>query len=1100
MEELCGGKYKILSELGRGGMGVVYKADQATLGRTVAIKALSKQLAENDQFLARFQQEARIVAKMGSHDNIVQVFDVEEHEGDYYIIMEFVEGASLGDRMKAGETFDLETSIRIVRQTARALHHAHKHDIVHRDIKPDNIMITNDGKSKVMDFGIACTQDSTVKTQTGLSIGTPQYMSPEQIEGSKNLDHRSDIYSLSIVLYYLAAGSLPFIDENPFALAMKHVSEAPTPPSTLNPVIDPMLDQIILTGMNKRPDDRYQGADIFEQELRTYMAQKMGLSSVGAADSDESYMDLTAQARAALAGSQAGNQRITPVPGSSTDPTMPRPVPPGTQPHYHNTQPAPGAYGTAPLPNVPQDAQTMATPVPGTVPNMQAAGGTAPMGGAAMSGTPGTAAIPGTHPDMNLQKKGGKGLLWVVVILVLLIVVPVGGYIAAPDPIRKLLADNNIPEPSFLDPLVAMVHGEQQGDPGTFTSGGTSSTSTGDESTTSRDLGSETTASSSGGDSATRVAVNTPAPKIEPDDEDILQLRAKLDQANYSTFNLDSIAGQVAVLRRTYPQSTKLRDFNTDLELRQSSAKNFAEFQTKIRALLRDENIHQAQQLFRSTSSAFTIEPPVNELKGEIDRALSRYSSSMETKLESAMQAAERRGNVREIDKLLEEIQQKVPGLPLARTYQAKRDEMKAKIDDLNLAKESAARLTQDYRAQLEANDFQKAKVSLDDLKRRFSDHVNVNSLEIDYREAIKAQVNQLYTQGLAANNKGNCDEAISLFERALKLDPDNLDVLNNKSIAERDCEEKLQFLNHISDGFDALKKNDISGARLAMTRAKNIDLNHPEVFRLDKAIDTAIEASKKPTKGPHITDDPVTITRRKKNAPKNMVYVPGGFYHIGSDDGPDDESPRQLVKVDGFYIAMFEVSVREYDEYLRNNARGKRKPPQLKGSQFDRPDFPVTHLTHTEAREYAAARGMRLPSEVEWEIAASTLDAYEYPTGNAFDPRKANSATSDRYDTLAAVTTRTFKDGTENANYPNGLRSTYSMSGNVSEWTASRYRPYPGSNHNATEYRYDNYYVVRGGNFRDKQASDFRSSRRQSTRETSRREDIGVRLAKDAF
>ncbi|MBN1515810.1 serine/threonine protein kinase [Candidatus Sumerlaeota bacterium] len=264
------GKYEIREELGRGGMGVVYKGVQKSLDRPVAIKMLSRQLADNDEFVHRFRQEAIVIAKL-NHPNIIRVFDIEESDETFYIIMEFLEGDTLQKRLARGGRLEAAPALQIASQVSRALHYAHNMGIVHRDIKPDNIMLLppND-QPKVMDFGIARFAGSTQKTQTGVSMGTPKYMSPEQAAG-REVDGCSDQYSLGVVMYGMLTGYLPFDGDSPIQIAIQHIQNDPPRPSTYYPDLDPKLEEIILKTLMKSPAERFANCDALAQRLEGYL-------------------------------------------------------------------------------------------------------------------------------------------------------------------------------------------------------------------------------------------------------------------------------------------------------------------------------------------------------------------------------------------------------------------------------------------------------------------------------------------------------------------------------------------------------------------------------------------------------------------------------------------------------------------------------------------------------------------------------------------------------------------------------------------------------------------------------------------------------------
>ncbi len=264
------GRYRILRKLGSGGMANVYLAEDEELGRRVAIKILNDRHANDDQFVERFRREAKNAAGL-SHPNIVSIYDRGEAEGTYYIAMEYLEGRSLKERIVAEGPLPIASAIEIARQILRAVGFAHRRQIVHRDIKPHNVLLVQDGpgdgdeRFKVTDFGISRTATSQM-TEAGSIVGTAQYLSPEQARGAP-VDQRSDIYSVGIVLYELLTGKLPFTGETPLEIAMKHLSEIPKAPSELRPEIPTDLDMIVLRALAKDPADRFESAEEMEREL-----------------------------------------------------------------------------------------------------------------------------------------------------------------------------------------------------------------------------------------------------------------------------------------------------------------------------------------------------------------------------------------------------------------------------------------------------------------------------------------------------------------------------------------------------------------------------------------------------------------------------------------------------------------------------------------------------------------------------------------------------------------------------------------------------------------------------------------------------------------
>ena len=263
---LYSNRYQVTHLLARGGMAMVYRAQDELLNRAVALKILYPELSADPLFVERFRREAQAAANL-SHPNIVPVFDWGEDEGTYFIVMELIDGTSLAEMLRGGRTLTASRSAQLIAQVAAALGYAHRSGVVHRDVKPGNILITSDGQVKVTDFGIAqavATEDQLA--EAGSVMGTATYFSPEQAAGA-SVDGRSDVYSLGVVLYEMLAGRPPFVGDTPVEVASQHVNDVIPLPTQFNDAIPRDLEAITMQALAKWPDQRYQSADEFRADL-----------------------------------------------------------------------------------------------------------------------------------------------------------------------------------------------------------------------------------------------------------------------------------------------------------------------------------------------------------------------------------------------------------------------------------------------------------------------------------------------------------------------------------------------------------------------------------------------------------------------------------------------------------------------------------------------------------------------------------------------------------------------------------------------------------------------------------------------------------------
>src|SRR6202790_4292768 len=325
------GRYEIVGELGRGAMGVVYKALDPVIGRTVAVKTI--RLSEEGsgltrpELLARFQTEAR-AAGLLTHPNIVVVFDAGEEDGIYYITMELVEGKSLQALLDARQSFPLPRILRLMEQTCSALQFAHERNVVHRDIKPANLMLTGDDTVKVTDFGTAKILQFGSVQQTAHVMGTPSYMSPEQVKG-RAVDGRTDIFSLGVMLYEMVTGEKPFPGQNITTVIYKIVNEDPVPPRQIDPSIHPGISAVVMKALAKEPEQRYQSCREMLEDLRNYraVASSSNLQATGVlnnANSPSSTLPLNAMmsGRGAVVEDPATSATVHSLSTSAATPTQ----------------------------------------------------------------------------------------------------------------------------------------------------------------------------------------------------------------------------------------------------------------------------------------------------------------------------------------------------------------------------------------------------------------------------------------------------------------------------------------------------------------------------------------------------------------------------------------------------------------------------------------------------------------------------------------------------------------------------------------------------------------------------------------------------------
>lgn len=285
--KLLGNRYEILEQLGGGGMAIIYKGRDTLLNRLVTIKVLRPEFTCDEDFVQRFRREAQAIASL-SHPNIVSIYDVGLEDKVHYLVIEYVEGDNLKNFIRSQGTIQPERAVEIAQQISDALQHAHENNIVHRDVKPQNILITREGRAKLTDFGIAKEATTATLTQTDTIVGSVHYLSPEQARG-ETAGPRSDIYSLGIVLYEMVTGTLPFQGDTPIGVALKHIQEIPPHPSSLNPAVSLELENIIARTMAKNPVERYETARQLSLELEGVTKSVFSTAGIFKTDTEDEF-------------------------------------------------------------------------------------------------------------------------------------------------------------------------------------------------------------------------------------------------------------------------------------------------------------------------------------------------------------------------------------------------------------------------------------------------------------------------------------------------------------------------------------------------------------------------------------------------------------------------------------------------------------------------------------------------------------------------------------------------------------------------------------------------------------------------------------------
>ncbi len=313
-EQIAG--YRLLDRLGEGAMGAVYRAKQLSLDREVAVKVLDPELASNDEYVKRFMSEARAVARL-NHTNIISGIDVGDADGIKYLVMEYADGMTVSSLLERGGALDEERALWVVLQMARALDHAHRNNLVHRDVKPDNIIITKDGVAKLCDLGLARLESA--EGEAPQRMGTPAYISPEQARGDVTVDERTDLYSLGATWFHMVTGRPPYTGNDAGAVLAKHLTEPVPHVRTIDPTISEMSDELVFGLLQKRRGDRTESASVLIPQLESAIRELQ----LARGASPSSAMGVAAKAKPAAGSIKVPVRPAAPEPRSADVPSRP---------------------------------------------------------------------------------------------------------------------------------------------------------------------------------------------------------------------------------------------------------------------------------------------------------------------------------------------------------------------------------------------------------------------------------------------------------------------------------------------------------------------------------------------------------------------------------------------------------------------------------------------------------------------------------------------------------------------------------------------------------------------------------------------------------
>ena len=1046
------GEFKITGKLGEGAMGVVYKAKQTSLARDVALKILPPRLAADEAFVERFIREARAAARL-NHSNIIQVYAAGHEQGYHYMAIEFVDGASAQEVLKNQGKYPEKAALKLLLEISQALQQAHKAGIVHRDIKPDNIMLTLDGTAKLADLGLAKeTLDSSV-TQTGAVVGTPQYMSPEQATGDKDIDGRSDLYSLGASIYHLVAGSPPFGGRNVMQLIMQHINEPAPPLKSFAPHLSDTLCRIVDKMLLKDPDHRQQSAKELEDEVQRCMA-------------GESVADADAATTATIIGdpNDFGGQGTPPAPvDSAVAGTVAKFNLDEQELSLEDSSPLPDSSGSEPVP--PSDVSAPA--IPQTTDSWAGS----------------------TTVAADFQGEGsGKSKSAILVIVVLVVGLAVGGY--------------------FMLPLGTQEEVSQI--------------------------------------STTIRAFEPEKPKFDVDvyKKAISVLQKVTEQPNEFVPNIDLLNG-VEIDKLEGSMQSKVRSKISEMQMNAQGMGRtpFYNLQRNFNTALKEQRFVDAAAALEKFPKSFLVQhwtKQIEDLRNQLTAKVVFHISKVLTSAKSHRE----QGLLQKAIDVLEEIKfaelEAFAGKEISEcrvlhaTLVKKRDALvKAAEIALKVMRAIDAEMTGKKNSVLRGIDV--AAKALDDAEftgamnkvpqasQLVSELGDLRELRDSVLNYLKANVGKtIRFRGLPAKVIAYKDGKVSIeATRPVKDKPvsDLLPVSDIERLAKdatgktgiADLERQIAILYLYSgDHENALKRFNKLSDEVAAPFQKELQF-HEKLSQIN--IDMVnIPALKFPFGVTQPEMERVVILARKLKS----KFVP-------NENDLRAETPQQMVELDEFFIDKFEVSNERYSEFLDavvgSNVAGnnhqtchpdenpnKNHSPfgwLLKGGGLDNKANPVTHIDWFDAYAYARWAGLRLPTEAEWECAASwapkakTKRTY-YPWGKRYTSRNANFLKSREENPSGKSYVQPAPQPARS--YPTGASAwhVFNLSGNVREWIADVYVP---GYMNLPSLK--NPLVTEGGSARGIRGGSYlthpflgRTTSRFHSPPNVRREDIGFRCA----